>query len=263
MIKNNIDKEKLKKELIHIEKTYVKKYFANFLENETKQNPCNIKNRKDFLKRLFIVSIYKLVGGRAKIEYAEKGYDSFSKFVDSLNNKNISDYYYFSRKLESYTHKMHKSFYSKFNEGNIKDIINLTAFKGMGQKTASLFLRFLCCYTNFFNRNKPQDLLVPLDRVNWRFCFKEKKTFNKKDFESFQDFALSIMKNPKDRIYFDNIWFIGHFWHDRRKTNSCQISRVTKAIEGDCLKGIKLPLICPLYNFCSKKDNLFKGEKLK
>lgn len=129
----------------------------------------------------------------------------------------------------------------------------LQTFEGMGQKTANLLLRFLICYTNFFERCDTfvKHIPVPLDRVNQRMCYRvldnylrdeysilfprrkkskgrkkskeeelEEGGFSANQVAAFQTLSRKVM----DTIYapsiiFDNLWFIGHFWCDSKNWN--------------------------------------------
>lgn len=281
----------LRQSLMEIEDNYAKPYFENFIHHETVQAPHAIQDFRSFIIRLFGVGVYKLVGGIVKLDVIEKGIRRFERFVSFCED--IRNYSSFSRALrefyiENQDDKKKLWYGERFcNDEAEKDTIYLTQFYGMGHKNAALFLRFLCKYTNFFVEGAPSDLLVPLDRVNYRFCWNHLKDnhdlankvpdylefyrntkardldpertnwmFSPRMFEQFQEIASFVMDDKKNRIVFDNIWLIGHFYCDA-SPRDCNIRSVIKWIDKPYIQEINFPDECPLHDFC-----LLKGQNL-
>ena len=215
----------------------VERYFKNYIKYKAGINDLNLidaglSDSKRFLERLFAVCTSELVGG---VKINEKGIEEFKGFVDKFNSrKEIHNLKSFRKTLESYEFKKH-NIYSQ-DDRDIEIVTTNLRFHGMGQKTAALYMRFICEYCNFF-KGRPQGLAVPLDRVNARMVnhlvskavliryrnlckgivksiHKSYYQFKDSEVKEFQMLAEEIMGSKQDRIILDNVWFIGHFYHD-------------------------------------------------
>ncbi|MBD3204296.1 hypothetical protein GF327_08435 [Candidatus Woesearchaeota archaeon] len=222
------EKEKLKSSLLKLEKKYVRKYFMNVIKEETKFNPIKISDPLLFIKRLYLFCVYDLVGGKVEINKISTGYSNFCNFIEKLENNNkLRDYDLFFDSLELFINnnqninRWRNNIPPVLKNTNLREVLSLTAFKGMGHKTAALFLRFLVKYTRFFTNTKNVNLIVPLDRVNARIIYEcldssfPTKNFSLKSLIKLQKIAKDIMVEPENWIYLDNFWFYGHFYYDR------------------------------------------------
>ncbi len=252
----------------------VQNYFKNYICYKTGViNPEAIMNLSkedsiEFLTRLFAICTSELIGGANK---NEEGIEEFNDFIKKFTG-DIHNLKHFIKVLEDKYEKEGR--YSKNNsKGEI--LSNLfKEFKGIGQKTAALLTKFLCLYCNFFHET-PKDLRVPLDRVNARMIYylidsnvlinypnlyeMLKKYNNEKKFnlneliiEEFQNLAEDVMGSREERIVFDNLWFIGHFYHDS-ETQDCALREAIVYLDKPYIdpyfitgQQVNLPEMCPL-----------------
>ena len=118
-------------------------------------------------------------------------------------------------------------------------------------------MRFLCLDCSFFKVDKSK-LVPPLDRVNYRMCEQlfgteyvlEKLGEYEVSFDTgahfgFADIGKQIL--GKKQVLINNLWFIGHFYHDGKERNDCGIREGARIVDYPHLKNItrKLPDSCP------------------
>jgi hypothetical protein len=133
----------------------------------------------------------------------------------------------------------------------------LQKFHSVRIKTAALIMRFLCLDCNFFEVDISK-LIPPLDRVNYRMCSQlfnrryvlqklgaYEVSFDKRANFGFADIGKHVL--GKNKVLIDNMWFIGHFYHDGHKQNKCEIREGAKVVDYLYLENIiqKMPKLCP------------------
>jgi len=200
--------------------------------------------------------------GNQRIDYIEKSVRQLNEFLKSFTSeKEIHDPQIFLKKLKNYYGEKNDN--SLRDEDPIRQITKLlTKFHSVRIKSAALIMRFLCLDSNFFDVHKSK-LIPPLDRVNYRMCEQllDKKlgkisaSFNETAHKKFQDIGEEIL--GENMILIDNLWFIGHFYHDGRKhTHSlCGVRKGAMIVDFPFLKDIieKMPRQCPFLKYGCKR----------
>jgi hypothetical protein len=178
----------------------------------------------------------------------------------------IHDHHVFLERLEKYPSKKQ---ISSVSEDQVVRLTELSPkFHSVRIKTAALIMRFLCLDCNFFEVDKSR-LIPPLDRVNYRMCKqlfgeeyaldkfgKERASFGKKANSAFDSLGKDVL--GENKILIDNLWFIGHFYHDRRKDvePTCEMRKGAVIIDYPLLKDVihKLPRSCPFLKYGCKRQ---------
>jgi len=239
----------------------VRKFFGNMIELHTgidpaKANGLNLRGSIDFLKHVWGIC---LDWGNQRMDYIDRSVQQLDDFLTSFNSENeIHNLDIFLKKLEGHWDRLLSI---KPNTSGSQDEVRrltelLTDFHSVRIKTAALIMRFICLDCNFFEIDKSK-LIPPLDRVNYRMCEQllgrkyilEKLgnirgTFSEEATMTFNNIGKNIL--GEDKILIDNLWFVGHFYHDG---TNCQIRESAKIIEFPYLRQIDLLESCPFLEY--------------
>lgn len=267
----------------------------------------NLELSRQLFRRLFIFCVTQQVGGIPSMQVIERGIfksEGLDGFLQTFRDANeIHSVHKFLARLNCFF--VNKPFPGSISTKQLtveRQITRrLTHFSGMAQKTAALLMRLLCSYINFFNDANETNLEVPLDRVNLRVAFdilpdhivqkpgyqslqtqwrrlitsgQRPNPFSWQQIELFQEIAAQVMDGIGPIIRFDNLWFIGHFYHDgqlnfkdgiwlaSRDANNCQCRQIVEIIDEPYLSGVELPNICPLQHIgCSQIISLRRRNR--
>jgi len=268
-LEEKVSKEHVKKVLLEINDPLVRGYFKNMVKFRTGVDPANaneldLEASIDFLKHVWAMC---LDWGHQRFEFIDQSIRQLDEFLKTFNSKDkIHNLQSFSKKLENYSAvKPRKSttLHDPSNEA-LKLTRLLTGFKSVRIKTAALIMRFVCLDCGFFEVDKNK-LIPPLDRVNYRMCKKlfgkenieaklgkpkPKGTFNEKATMAFNDLGKDVL--GEDKILIDNLWFIGHFYHNepfQDKRLNCQVIEGVKILELPYLQDIELQNSCPFSKY--------------
>jgi len=258
-----VSDEQIKDVLLSINSS-ARKYFRNMIEIRTGIDPANVKTLDletsiHFLKYVWGMC---LEWGNQRVNYIERSIQRLCKFLNSFNSKKeIQDLQIFLQKLEEFPSV------KPVTSTSPDDVVRLTEllpkFDSVRIKTAALIMRFLCLDCSFFDVDRSK-LIPPLDRVNYRMCeqlFGKKYTmegfgrlrgtFDKKATLAFDDLGKTIL--DKNKVLIDNLWFIGHFYHDG---TNCNVRQGAKIIELPYLHDVELQASCPFWEYgCARIDS--------
>lgn len=262
-MKEKIAKEDIRQILLDIN-PLVRQFHKNVIRCYTgidpvKANELDLEDSIHFLKHIWGSC---LDWGNQSIDYVGRSVQELSHFLDSFNSvEEIHNYHAFLERLKKYSGSKRITSVSEDDVTRLTEL--LQKFKSVGIKTAALIMRFLCLDCNFFQVDGSQ-LIPPLDRVNYRMCKQvfgkryisdrlgeERDSFGKKANMVFDDLGRDVL--GKNKVLIDNLWFIGHFYHDRRKdvepTCDMRIGAVT--IGYPYLKDMlhKFPKSCPFLKY--------------
>jgi hypothetical protein len=208
-----------------------------------------------------------LAWGNQSIDYIGRSVQELSHFLTSFaTEEEIHDPHAFSEKLDKYSGSKRITPSSENNVTKLTE--SLQKFSSVRIKTAALIMRILCLDSNFFEIDRDQ-LIPPLDRVNYRMCRqlfgekfvlrdfgKEKASYGVKETRNFANLGILVL--GKGRILIDNLWFIGHFYHDRRKDvkKTCEMRKGAIVVEYPVLKDLlnRLPESCPFLKYGCKRQ---------
>lgn len=245
----------------------VRRFHKNAIRHYTgidpvKANELDLEDSIHFLKLIWGLC---LVSGKQSIYYIGQSVEELSLFLASFTSvEEIHNYRAFLERLEKHSGSKRITSDSKDDVTRLTEL--LQKFKSVGFKTAALIMRFLCLDSNFFQVERSQ-LIPPLDKVNYRMC---QQLFDKKDISDLGEERDSFGKKlnmvfdrlgsdvlDKDKVLIDNLWFIGHFYHDRRKgvEQTCKMRKGAVIINYPLLKGMihELPGDCPFLNGCGRQ----------
>lgn len=263
-----INKQDIKKVLLEINPT-VRQYHKNVARfytgiNPDRANELDLEDSIHFLKHIWGSC---LDWGNQSIDYIGHSVQQLSHFLASFTSvEEIHNLRAFLEKLEKYPGSKRITSVSEDDVTKLTEL--LQKFKSVGIKTAALIIRFLCLDCNFFQVDRSQ-LIPPLDRVNYRMCKqllgvgyalkkfgKERASFGKKATMNFDALGKQVL--GRDKVLIDNLWFIGHFYHDRRKgvELTCEMRKGAVIIAYPLLKDVihKLPSSCPLLKYGCKRQ---------
>ena len=74
-------------------------------------------------------------------------------------------------------------------------------------------------------------------------------SFSKEQTKEFDKIGREIL--GKDKVLIDNLWFIGHFYHDG---SNCKIREGVKIVEYQYLKNVNPPEKCPFSRYGCSRD---------
>lgn len=267
-MERNFDKETIRRILLDIN-PLVRKYYRNIVKFHTGINPTeagqlDLEESIHFIKHIWGSC---LDWGNQSLDYIEKSIHQLSNFLSSFTSKEeIHNPRFFLERLEK--HPSEKNIYS-INEDQIFRLTELLQkFHSVRIKTAALIMRFLCLDSNFFELDKSR-LIPPLDRVNYRMCLQlfdkqyildklgpNSVSFDKRATYEFNDIGKQVL--GENKILIDNLWFLGHFYHDRRKkiAQTCGIREGVLIVDYPFLKDIieGLPKRCPFAEYGCKRS---------
>ncbi len=284
MAEHALSKEVIKNALLEIDPS-VRKFHSNVLEAKTGITPSNayslnLEQSTHFFKQVWGNCLETAGQSLDKIGESIQEIEKFLKTFHSENE--IHDFNYFLQKLGQY-----KGTNNLINSSDIENVVKTTEllkeFPSVGFKTATLIMRFLCLDSNFFKVER-KTLIPPLDRVNYRMCqqiFGREKTekllgeikdsFSKEKTMKFDEIGREVLND--DKVLIDNLWFIGHFYHDCSKKSGCEgtsdncgckIREGAKIINSQYLKNVDLPLACPLFKHgCNRTKCTLPVERKK
>jgi len=209
-----------------------------------------------FLEDFFVCAAIHFGSGAGGIGKIREGVSKFRKKLGSLEDLETPEYH----NLSVFLSKLNVQFDQRLTDCE-KLVRFLTQFKSFGHKIASLFVKILVKDLEFFGSfcGIPQPMFVPLDKVNTRMCnhllkglgrserISGDKLSNKEEIAKFNRIAEDIM-GRQDRIYFENIWFIGHFYHSlgAKDKDNCCINDIQLQAERPVTMNLSLPHECPL-----------------
>lgn len=256
-MREKISKEHIRQVLLDIN-PMVRRYHKNVIKLHTGVDPTNakilgLKESIDFLRRIWGSC---LDWGNQRIDYIGDSVRQLSEFLKSFDSeKEIHDSHVFLEKLEVYPSDKHVTSISLDEVARLTEL--LQKFHSVRIKTAALIMRFLCLDCNFFEVDISK-LIPPLDRVNYRMCSQlfnrryvlqklgaYEVSFDKRANFGFADIGKHVL--GKNKVLIDNMWFIGHFYHDGHKQNKCEIREGAKVVDYLYLENIiqKMPKLCP------------------
>jgi hypothetical protein len=262
-MKEKIAKEDVRQVLLDIN-PLVRQFHMNVIRHYTgidpmKANELDLEDSIHFLKHVWGSC---LDWGNQSIDYIGRSVQELSHFLASFTSvEEIHNYHAFLKRLEKYSGSKRVTSVSEDEVIRLTEL--LQKFNSVGIKTAALIMRFLCLDGNFFQVDRSQ-LIPPLDRVNYRMCKQlfgkkyisdrlgeERDSFGKKANMVFDDLGRDVL--GKDKVLIDNLWFIGHFYHDRRKDvePTCDIRKGAVIIDYPLLKNMihKLGRPCPFLKY--------------
>ena len=250
-MEGKISKEHIRQVLLDIN-PIVRQFHKNVIELHTGINPAmaNQLGPDESIRFLRHVWGSCLDWGNQRMDFIG---DSVQQLEDFLNlfqsEKEIHDLHVFLERLEKYPTTKHIT--SASQDVVVRQTELLQKFHSVGIKTAALIMRFLCLDCDFFTVDKSR-LIPPLDRVNYRMCKqlfdrkyvlrklgRERASFGKRANTVFDDLGKYVLGEKK--ILIDNLWFIGHFYHDGR---DCKVREGAKIVDFPCLRDIELPRSC-------------------
>lgn len=278
--------EVIKKELSDID-SLVRAFHSNVLEVKTGIYPknvyaCDLEQSKHFFKQVWGNCLESAGQSLDKIGQSIKDLDVFLENFHS--GKEIHDFNNFLQKLRLYKGDRNTSMVNSTEPEKVVETIELlTKFTSVGFKSATLIIRFLCLDSTFF-KIEIKTLIPPLDRVNYRMCEQifgkeftkktigkeNKPSFSKLETMNFDKLGKVILGNNK--VLIDNLWFIGHFYHDcsnrigcegaKDKGCDCKIREGARIINSQYLKNIKLPSECPFFKYnCNRVKCILPKER--
>lgn len=236
----------------------------------------SLAQSKKALGDFYCVAASTFAGGLQRYGGIAKGYGQFNEYVDRFRDvEKIHDLVTFTNELRGYWQE-------KLPGQDLSRIVDipytawqaavlLSYFHMFGLKIASLYLKMLILDLDFF-RPIDEPILIPLERVNARvvneICVGLGQTplFLKEEVAKLHEVSLIWRFNQKAieimglerQKYFDNLWFIGHFYCDGNRENAekCVKRRVVEICEWPYLRTLptRLPRDCPLRPICGKRE---------
>ena len=266
-MEGNIDKETIKQVLLDIN-PLVRQFHKNVIELHTGVDPAeanelNLKDSIHFLKHIWGSCLY---WGNQSINSIGRSIKKLSDFLNSFTSrKEIHNHHVFLERLEQYPGT------KRITPTSHDPVVRLTEllqkFPSVRIKTTTLIMRFLSLDCSFFEVNKSR-LIPPLDRVNYRMCRqlfgeeyvldkfrKERASFGIKATMNFDALGEDVLGGKK--VLIDNLWFIGHFYHDAEPENKCKMRGGAKIVDYPLLENIieRLSETCPFLAYSCERSS--------
>ena len=259
MVEHALSKQVIKTVLLDID-PLARKLFSNVLEANTgidPSNACNLDLEQSihFFKQVWGNCLH---WGNQRFNYVEESVREVSLFLKEFSESEIHNFEVFSEKLYGWTAT--KPITSIETEPVVRTTELLQKFRSVRFKTAALIMRFLCLDSSFFIVDNKK-LIPPLDRVNYKMCQqifgkidtdglgKMDASFSKEKTMEFDKLGRKILGD--DKVLIDNLWFIGHFYHDG---SNCKIREGVKIVDFQYLKNVNPPKKCPFSGHGCSRD---------
>lgn len=273
------NKQVLLPELVLSINDYSQGYFLAFLRHhlcleEGNAQQLTLERSRKLLTDFYCLAASNFAGGVQRYSGVVKGYGQFNRFINRFSSMdNIHNLATFSGVLQKYwiDELPQKDFsrLEKMQPYTWQTVILLSYFHMFGIKIASLYLKMLVIDLNFFGLVS-EPIPIPLERVNARVVNEvclglgQPALFSSQDMGKLGDSELILRFNKKAeeimgierQKYFDNLWFIGHFYCDGNRDSpyQCVKREIIEICEWPYLKGLNKPLPseCPLRPICGK-----------
>jgi hypothetical protein len=264
----SLDKERFREVLKSIDPLN-RNYFREWVVWQTgcdilKLSSMKPQDANEFLEIFFVCAAINFSGqrgGAGGIDNVHEGLLGFRKAIKLLESLYPSQYHNISVFVNKLDIKPDK------NLTPCQQLVNfMEKQKTFGPKIAALFVKILVKDLEFFGPfgNIAQPMFVPLDKVNARLCNHLLKQMGIKLNILLDDISDNDMKGRRERhkfnriaryimgcqsgIYFENLWFIGHFYHfiGAKAKQDCCINEIQLQAEMPVTKKLSFPCECPL-----------------